>query len=121
MADVAVGSASPFESAFGFCRARRLGDRIVVAGTAPIGPDGAAACVGDVAGQARRCFAIIEQAIAELGGALADVARTRMFLTRIEDWQIVGGVHGEVFGGGGRDGADANATPPVATMVAVAA
>lgn len=106
-----VRSASPYEALFGFCRARRVGDRILVAGTAPVGDDGATVCPGDPAGQARRCFEIVERALAELGGALDDVVRTRMYLIRINDWQAVAAVHGEVFG----------TVAPVATLVGVAA
>lgn len=105
-----VTSASPYETLFGFCRAQRIGDRIVVAGTAPIGADGKTVAPGDAAAQARRCFEIIRQAIEDLGGQLTDVVRTRMYLTHIEDWQAVGQVHGEFFRG----------ISPVATMVQVA-
>jgi enamine deaminase RidA (YjgF/YER057c/UK114 family) len=47
--------------------------------------------------QARRCFEIIESALKQLGSALPDVIRTRIFLTRIQDWQAVAQVHGEFF------------------------
>ena len=102
-------SGSPFETRFGFCRARREGNRILVAGTAPIGDDGTTVGVGDPGLQASRCLEIIVQAIRALGGDTTDVVRTRMFLTRIDDWRAVGKVHGDVFA----------ETEPVATMVAV--
>src|SRR6185437_12322996 len=51
-----VASGSPFESEVGFSRALRIGDRVLVAGTAPIWADGH--CPEDVAEQARRCLAI---------------------------------------------------------------
>jgi enamine deaminase RidA (YjgF/YER057c/UK114 family) len=105
-----VRSASPFEELFGFCRATRIGDRVLVAGTAPIGDDGRTVAAGDAEAQARRCFEIIGKALAQLGAGYGDVVRTRMFLTHIEDWEVVGRVHGEYF----RD------TRPVATMVGVA-
>lgn len=94
----AISSGSPFEPIIGFSRAVRIGNVIAVGGTAPIGPDGATVGPGDPAAQARRCFAIIEQALAEAGAGLGDVIRTRTFLTRIDDWQAVGTVHGEIFG-----------------------
>ena len=105
-----VSSASPFEELFGFCRATRVGDLIHVAGTAPVGSDGSTVGVGDPAAQAKRCFEIIGAALDELGGCYDDVVRTRMYLTHIDDWEVVGRVHGDYF----RD------VRPVSTMVAVA-
>ncbi len=105
-----ISTGSPYEPLFGFCRALRVGDAIHVAGTAPIGPDGETVGVGDAAAQARRCFEICREALEKLGGGLGDVVRTRMFLTRIEDWEAVGRVHGEFFA----------EVRPVATMVGVA-
>lgn len=104
-----VGSGSPYESRIGFSRAVRIGDRVLVSGTAPVWPDGS--CPGDVAVQARRCFEIIMTALADVGAAAGDVVRTRMFLTDPADADAVGAVHGEVFGD----------VRPAATMVVVAA
>ncbi len=103
-------SASPYEAAYGFSRAVRVGNRIIVAGTAPVEPDGSST-PGDASAQARRCFAIILAAIAELGGSAADVVRTRMFITDPADSDSIGAVHGEIF----RD------IRPAATMVVVSA
>jgi enamine deaminase RidA (YjgF/YER057c/UK114 family) len=103
-------SASPYEEAFGFSRALRVGDRILVSGTAPVEPGGASTS-GDAAAQARRCFAIILAAIEELGGRAADVVRTRMFITDPADGAAIGAVHGEIFG----------AIRPASTMVVVSA
>ncbi|MEL7450870.1 MAG: RidA family protein [Pseudomonadota bacterium] len=103
-------SASPYEKQFGFCRALRIGQVVHVAGTGPIGVDGKTVGVGDPAAQARRCFDIIQQSLEKLGAGLEDVVRTRMYLTHIDDWKIIGPVHGEYFSG----------EPPVATLVAVA-
>ncbi|MGH9362061.1 MAG: RidA family protein [Thermoanaerobaculia bacterium] len=93
-----ASSGSPYEPLLGLCRAVRVGNVIAVSGTAPLGPDGKTVCVGDAAGQARRCFEIARLALEQLGAGLADVVRTRILLTRIEDWQAVGAVHGELFG-----------------------
>ena len=95
---------------YGFSRAVRVGDRILVSGTAPVEPDGSST-PGDAAAQTRRCFAIILAAIEELGGSVADVVRTRMFITDPADADAVGAVHGEIF----RD------IRPAATMVVVTA
>jgi enamine deaminase RidA (YjgF/YER057c/UK114 family) len=101
-------SASPYEELIGFARAVRRGSRIVVSGTAPIGPDGATV-PGDVYRQAQRCFAIVVEAIEGLGGRREDVVRTRMYLTDAADWEAVGRAHGELFRG----------VYPAATMVVV--
>ena len=93
-----VPSGSPYEAIVGFSRAVRIGQVIAVGGTAPIGADGRTVGVGDPAAQARRCFEISGLALAELGASLGDVIRTRIMLTRIEDWEIVAKVHGELFG-----------------------
>lgn len=92
-----ITSGSRFEGEIGFSRAVRLGDRIEVSGTAPIGADGTAAAPGDVHAQTLRCLEIIRDAIEEAGGAITDVIRTRVFLTDIETWQDAARAHGEVF------------------------
>lgn len=102
-------SGSPYEAQFGFCRAVRVGDRIVVAGTGPIEDDGSTT-PGGAAEQAERCCMLIVRAIEELGGSAARVVRTRMFLTDITAQDAVGAVHARWFG----------AAPPAATMVGVA-
>jgi enamine deaminase RidA (YjgF/YER057c/UK114 family) len=94
-----VSSGSPYEPVIGISRAVRMGQMIAVSGTAPIGQDGKTVGVGDPAAQARRCFEIAKQALEKLGASLDDVIRTRVFLTRIEDWKAVAEVHGERFRG----------------------
>jgi enamine deaminase RidA (YjgF/YER057c/UK114 family) len=106
---VRVSSGSPFEATIGFSRLVRSDDRILVSGTGPVWPDGS--CPDDPAEQARRCFEIIAGSLAQVGAALADVVRTRMFLTSASDATAVGSVHSELLG----------ATRPAATMVVVAA
>jgi len=107
-------SGSPFEDQFGFCRAVRVGNRVIVAGTGPVEPDGSTtrdvAGVGDAAAQAERCCAIIAAAIETLGGKTSDVVRTRMLLTDPADQDAVGAVHARWFG----------AAKPAATMAGVA-
>jgi len=90
-------SASPYEGLIGFSRAVRRGDRILVSGTAPIDAHGETV-VGDAATQARRCFEIVLEAVAALGGSREDVIRTRMYITDRDDWDAVTRVHGEFFG-----------------------
>ena len=104
-----VSSASPYEPLVGYCRALKVGDRILVSGTAPIGDDGQAFAPGNPEAQARRCFEVALRAVTQLGGDLTHVVRTRMYLTRAEDWEAVAKVHGEHFA----------AVRPVATAVVV--
>jgi len=93
-----VSSGSPFEPRIGISRGVRSGNVVAISGTAPLGTDGRTVGVGDPAAQARRCFEIIAGALEGLGGSLADITRTRILLTRIEDWDNVAAVHGEFFG-----------------------
>jgi len=93
-----VSTGSPFESKVGISRAVRSGNSIAVTGSAPGGKDGKTVAKGNAAAQARRCLEIIQFAIEGLGGKLSDVTRTRILLTRIEDWERVATVHGEFFG-----------------------
>jgi enamine deaminase RidA (YjgF/YER057c/UK114 family) len=102
-------SGSPFEGTIGFCRAIRIGDRVLVSGTAPIWPDGS--CPDDAEVQAARCLEIIVSAVERLHGTAADVVRTRMLLTDPSDGEAVGRAHVAVFG----------EHPPAATMVVVSA
>jgi enamine deaminase RidA (YjgF/YER057c/UK114 family) len=81
----------------GISRAVRVGSIITVAGTAPLGPDGKTVGRGDPAAQARRCLEIISAALEKAGASMANVVRTRILLTRIEDWEAVAMVHGEFF------------------------
>lgn len=92
-----ISSGSPYEKTVGICRAIRVGDRILVSGTAPMTDDGSSAAVGDAYGQAKRCLEIIEKAITEAGGSISDVVRTRMFMTDIKYGTDVSRAHGEYF------------------------
>lgn len=101
-------SGSPYEPIIGFSRAVRVGDRVVVSGTAPVWPDGS--CDEDPAIQARRCLEIIVEALVALGARPEHVVRTRTYLIDASDWEAVGRAHGDVF-------AD---VMPASTMVVVA-
>lgn len=104
-----VFSGAPWEARVGYCRALRAGDRVFVTGTAPVDDGGSVHAPGDAYSQARRCFVIIEQALEGVGATLADVTRTRMFVTDIDRWEEYGRAHAEVFGD----------HPPTTTMVEV--
>ncbi len=102
-----ISSGSPYEVTVGFSRAVRIGDRVIVAGTAPIRPDGSVD--PDPGAQTRRCLEIMLDALAEAGGRAEDVVRTRMFITDADDAGSIGEAHGEVFSG----------IRPASTMVVV--
>jgi enamine deaminase RidA (YjgF/YER057c/UK114 family) len=108
-----VSTGSPYEPVIGISRAVRIGPLISVSGTAPLGPDGRTVGIGDPAAQARRCFEVSRLAIEDLGASLADVIRTRILLTRIDDWKVVAAVHGEFF----RDVRPANTIVQVARFI----
>ncbi len=104
-----ISSGSPYEKAIGFSRAVRVGDRVVVSGTAPVWPDGS--CDSDPAVQARRCLDIIVAALAEAGARPDDVIRTRTYLIDAADAEAVSKVHGAFF----------DHVLPASTMIVVAA
>jgi enamine deaminase RidA (YjgF/YER057c/UK114 family) len=91
-----VSSGSPYEPIIGFARAVRVGDRVLVSGTAPIWPDGS--CDPDPVTQMRRCIEIIADALEEAGATLADVVRTRTYLTDPADADAIQRGHGDAFG-----------------------
>ncbi len=93
-----ISTGAPWEATVGYCRAVRVGAHIAVSGTAPVGDDGQVVGVGDAYTQTKRCIEIIEKALGEAGGSLADVVRTRMFVTDISQWEAIGRAHGEAFG-----------------------
>ena len=108
MARQLISSGSQFEERIGFSRAVRVGDRVLISGTAPILPDGS--CPSDAGEQARRCLEIIGEALVEAGARFEDVIRTRTFLVSADDAPAVMDAHAECF----RD------VRPASTMVVVA-
>ena len=103
-----ISSGSPYEPIIGFSRAVRVGHRVLVAGTAPVWPDGS--CDADPGAQTRRCLEIILAALREAGAEPRHVVRTRMYMANAADWEAIGRAHGEVFA----------EVRPAATMVVVA-
>jgi enamine deaminase RidA (YjgF/YER057c/UK114 family) len=98
-----VSSGSDFESVVGYSRAVRVGPLVAVAGTTGNGDD--------LVAQTRDALSRIEIALELAGATLADVVRTRIYVTDISRWREVGDVHAQVFGD----------IRPVATMVEVSA
>jgi len=104
-----ISSGSPYEPQIGFSRAVRVGQRILVSGTAPIWPDGT--CDPDPQRQAQRCLEIICDALRQAGARPEHVVRTRIYLTSARDWEAIARAHGAVFG----------TVRPACTMIVVAA
>jgi enamine deaminase RidA (YjgF/YER057c/UK114 family) len=93
---VEVGSA--WGKAIGYSRAVRAGNMIVVSGTSASAPDGSMLHPGDAESQTRVVLERIVGALNELSAGPEHVIETRIFLKRMEDWEKVGRVHGEIFG-----------------------
>ena len=91
-----ISGHSPYEPIAGYSRAVVAGDRVFVAGTAPIPPDGSPPPEGAYE-QARLCLEIIGEALERAGARFDDVVRTRVYLADAADWQEVARAHGEVF------------------------
>jgi enamine deaminase RidA (YjgF/YER057c/UK114 family) len=104
-----VSSGGPWEGSAGYSRAVVVGDGCWVSGTTDAGPDGRSRHPADPGGQARAALDTIERALAQAGFTLADVVRTRMFVTERASIVAVLAAHGERFA----------AFRPAATIVVV--
>ena len=107
---VRLNSGSPWEGIVGYSRVVVRGDAAWVSGTTSM-VDGAVAHPGDAGAQTRQALAIVREALERAGFTLADVVRTRMFVTDISRWEEIGRAHGEFFGD----------VRPASSMVQVAA
>ena len=104
-----ISSGAIWEDIVGYSRAVRIGNIIEVAGTTAVDENGQVVGLNDPGEQTRFILSKIEIALTSAGATLNDVVRTRMFVTNIADWEIIGRVHGLYF----KD------IKPVATMVEV--
>ena len=94
---VRLNSGSPWEGIVGYSRVVVRGDAAWVSGTTSM-VDGAVAHPGDAGAQTRQALAIVREALERAGFTLADIVRTRMFVTDISRWEEIGRAHGEFFG-----------------------
>lgn len=94
-----VTTGTIWEQKYSYSRAIRVGDRILVSGTTATGPTGEVVGPGDPDKQTTYIIDRIEQAIDELGGQLADIVRTRVYVSDLEHWDTVAAVHGRRFAG----------------------
>ena len=90
-------SGAPWESIAGYSRAVRVGNIIEVAGTTAVDTEGQVVGAGDIGEQTAYIFNKIRNALNDAGSKMSDVIRTRMYLTDINDWEIVARIHGDIF------------------------
>jgi enamine deaminase RidA (YjgF/YER057c/UK114 family) len=106
-----IASGAKWEDIVGYSRAVRIGNLVEVAGTTAVDEQGQVVGGGDAYLQTRYALQKIERALQAAGASMADVVRTRMYVTDISQWEAVGRAHGEFF----------NQVKPAATMVEVKA
>jgi enamine deaminase RidA (YjgF/YER057c/UK114 family) len=93
-----IEARAPWVTRWGYSRAVRQGPLIEVGGTTAGKADGTIVGVDDLYEQTKYALSVVLDAIADLGGGVEDVVRTRVFLRDIDDWESAGRAHAEVFG-----------------------
>jgi len=93
-----ISSGGKYEPIVGYSRAVRAGDWVHVAGTTAADKSGRVAGGADAYAQTVAALRTVAKALADAGASMADVVRTRMFVTDISKWEEYGRAHGEVFG-----------------------
>ena len=92
-----VSSGTVWEALAGYSRAVRYGNHIYLSGTTATDAAGQVVGAGDPAAQTRYIIEKIERALIDLGGALTDIVRTRIYVRHVADWEPVARVHGTYF------------------------
>jgi enamine deaminase RidA (YjgF/YER057c/UK114 family) len=92
-----ISSGGKWEPVIGYSRAVRVGPFVFVSGCTSMTPDGLVG-KGDPYAQTIQTLKTVKAALEMAGATLEHVVRTRIYITRMSDWQAVGRAHGEVFG-----------------------